>query len=153
MTMNKRRRDYFPGLALVWVGLAVLAWPNLANAQKVLTEPEASRVLALENITAKEGAVSGEIRNKSANLVRDVQLLIRYVWLWKNEFHPGKDDPSRSDYYNVPEEIPPQGMTRFQYTPSFPLPKRTDGHFIVSVSVAGFTQVIPPGAGLAGSIP
>jgi hypothetical protein len=78
--------------------------------------------------------------------------LIRYVWLWKNEFHPGKDDPSRSDYYDMPGEIPPHGVSRFQYTPSSPLPKRTDGSFLVTVSVAGFTQVIPPGAGLAGSM-
>jgi hypothetical protein len=141
--MNKRQKHYFPGLVLIWVGLVVIAWPNLANPQSVLTKQEASRVLVLENVTAKDGVVSGEIRNNSANIVRDVQLLIRYVWLWKNEFHPGKDDPSRSDYYNVPGEIPPGGTTRFQYTPSSPLPKRTDGHFIVSVSVAGFTQVIP----------
>jgi hypothetical protein len=108
----------------------------------------------LENVTAQDGVVSGEIRNNSANVVRDVQLLIRYVWLWKNEFHPGKDDPSRSDFYNVSGEIPPRGTTRFQYTPSSPLPKRADGHFMIGVSVAGFTQVMSPGkAGIAGSMP
>jgi hypothetical protein len=151
--MNKRQKHYFPGLALIWVGLVVIAWANLANAQTFLTKQEASRVLVLENVTAQDGVVSGEIRNNSANVVRDVQLLIRYVWLWKNEFHPGKDDASRSDYYNMPGEIPPRGTTRFQYTPSSPLPKRTDGNFMVIVSVAGFTQVIPPGAGIAGSMP
>jgi hypothetical protein len=150
--MNKRRKNYFRGLALIWVGLVVFAWPNFANPQAVLTKQEASRVLVLENVTAQDEVVSGEIRNNSTNLVRDVQLLIRYVWLWKNEFHPGKDDPSRSDYYNLPGEIPPHGVTRFQYTPSSPLPKRTDGSFLVTVSVAGFAQVIPPGAGLAASI-
>ena len=150
--MNKRQKHYFPGLALIWAGLVVSAWPNLANPQSVLTKQEASRVLVLENVTAQDAVVAGEIPKNSVNVVRDVQLLIRYVWLWKNEFHPGKDDPSRSDYYNVPGEIPPRGMTRFQYTPSSPLPKRADGNFMVIVSVAGFTQVIPPGAGIAGSM-
>jgi hypothetical protein len=69
--------------------------------------------------------------------------LIRYEWLWKNEFHPGKDDPGSSVYYNVPGEIPPGGTARFQYTPNPPLPKRTDGSFQISASVAGFTEVIP----------
>jgi len=79
--MNKRQKHYFPGLALIWAGLVVIAWPNLANPQSVLTKQEASRVLVLENVTAQDGVVSGEIRNNSANDVRDVQLLIRYVWL------------------------------------------------------------------------
>ena len=152
--MNKRQKNHFLGLAFIWVGLVVIAWPNLAIPQTVLTTQEASRGLVLGNVTAQDGVVSGEIRNNSANLVRDVQLLIRYVWLWKNEFHPGKDDPTRSVYYNVPGEIPPRDTTRFQYTPSSPLPKRTDGHFMIGVSVAGFTQVIPQGrAGIAGSMP
>jgi hypothetical protein len=119
-----------------------MAWPNPAASQTVLTHQEASRVLVLSNVTAKDGVVSGEIRNNSSNIVRDVQLLIRYTWLWKNEFKPGKDDPGRSVYYIVPGEVPPGGTTRFQYTPDPPLPKRTDGSFLVGVSVAGFTQVI-----------
>ena len=141
--MNKRQHKYFWGIALIWLGSLVIALPNLAISQTVLTKQEASRVLVLSNVSAQEGVVSGEIRNNSSNIVRDVQLLIRYEWLWKNEFHPGKDDPGSSVYYNVPGEIPPGGTARFQYTPNPPLPKRTDGSFQVSVSVAGFTEVIP----------
>jgi hypothetical protein len=141
--MNKRQHKYFWGIALIWLGSLVIALPNLAISQTVLTKQEASRVLVLSNVSAQEGVVSGEIRNNSSNIVRDVQLLIRYEWLWKNEFHPGKDDPGSSVYYNVPGEIPPGGTARFQYTPNPPLPKRTDGSFQISVSVAGFTEVIP----------
>ena len=141
--MNKRQHKYFSGIALIWLGPLVLALPNLAISQTVLTKQEASRVLVLSNVSAQEGVVSGEIRNNSSNIVRDVQLLIRYEWLWRNEFHPGTDDPGSSVYYNVPGEIPPGGTARFQYTPNPPLPKRTDGSFQISVSVAGFTEVIP----------
>jgi hypothetical protein len=141
--MNKRQHKYFWGIALIWLGSLVIALPNLAISQTVLTKQEASRVVVISNVSAQEGVVSGEIRNNSSNIVRDVQLLIRYEWLWKNEFHPGKDDPGSSVYYNVPGEIPPGGTARFQYTPNPPLPKRTDGSFQISVSVAGFTEVIP----------
>jgi len=141
--MNKRQHKYFWRIALIWLGSLVIALPNLAISQTVLTKQEASRVLVLSNVSAQEGVVSGEIRNNSSNTVRDVQLLIRYEWLWKNEFHPGKDDPGRSVYYDVAGEIPPGGTARFQYTPNPPLPKRTDGSFQISVSVAGFTEVIP----------
>ena len=141
--MSKRQNKYFSGIALIWLGSAVIAWPNLAISQTVLSKDQSSRVLVLNNVSAQDGVVSGEIRNNSSNIVRDVQLLIRYEWLWKNEFHPGKDDPGSSVYYNVPGEIPPGGTARFQYTPNPPLPKRTDGSFQISVSVAGFTEVIP----------
>jgi hypothetical protein len=143
MTMNKWQQLYFSGLALVAIELAVIAWPKLAISQTVLSTEQVSRVLVLNTVPAQDGVVSGEIRNNSSNTLRDVQILIRYEWLWKNEFHPGKDDPGSSVYYNVPREIPPGGTARFQYTPNPPLPKRTDGSFQISVSVAGFTEVIP----------
>jgi hypothetical protein len=141
--MNKWLKISFSGIALIWFELAVIAWPNLAISQTVLSKDQSSRVLVLNNVSAQDGVVSGELRNNSSNLVRDVQLLIRYEWLWRNEFHPGTDDPGSSVYYNVPGEIPPGGTARFQYTPNPPLPKRTDGSFQISVSVAGFTEVIP----------
>ena len=147
-----KKKNYFA--LFIWLELAIVFWPSPASSQTVLTTQEASRVLVLENVTGQDGVVSGEIRNNSASLARYVQVLIRYVWLWKNEFHPGKDDPSRSVYYDVPGEIPGRGMTRFQYAPSSPLPKRADGHFMVIVSVACFTQVMSPGkAGIADSMP
>ena len=139
--MGKGQKNYVAGLVFVW-GFIAMAWPNLAISQTVLTQQEASRVVVLQNVTAKDGAVSGEIRNNSSNIVREVQLLIRYAWLWKDEFHPGNNDPGRSVFYNVQGEIPPGGAIRFQYVPDPPLPNRTDGQFLVTVSVAGFTQVI-----------
>ena len=107
----------------------------------------------LENVTAQDGVVSGEIRNNSASLALRTGFNPLRVAV-EERIPSRKDDPSRSVYYSVPGEIPGRGTTRFQYTPSSPLPKRTDGHFMVGVSVAGFTQVIPQGrAGIAGSMP
>lgn len=140
--MGKGQKNYVASVVLAW-GFVAMAWPNLAISQTVLTQQEASRVLVLQNVTVKDGLVSGEIRNSSSNIVRAVQLLIRYAWLWKDEFHPGKDDPGRSVFYNVQGEIAAGGTIRVQYTPDPPLPKRADGQFLVTVSVAGFTQVIP----------
>jgi len=131
---------------LAGAGLMLLL-PESVLAQTVLERQESGRTLEVSNLNVQDGGVTGELRNNSANAVRDVQLLIRYVWLWKNEFHPGSDDPSRSVYYNVPGELPAHGTTRFQYAATPPLPERTDGYFTVSVAVAGFTQVIMPTRG------
>ena len=79
----------------------------------------------------------------SKNTVRDVQLFIRYTWLWANEFRPGKDNPSEAFYQTLSGDIAPGGSMPFKFTPSSPLPKRSGGKFAQpTVSVAGFTQVI-----------
>ena len=113
-------------------------------SQTVLTQQQAGNVLAIEKVAAQpDGSVSGEIRNNSKNTVRDVQLLIRSSFLWKDEFHPGKESPSAAFYPTISGEIAPGGSLPFKFTPTAALPKRTDGRFEApSVSIAGFTQVI-----------
>jgi hypothetical protein len=133
-------RTVFVSLVL---GLVLAPWAKPAFAQMVASQQQAASVLAIENLAVQDGTVSGNIRNKSPNTVRDVQLFIRYTWLWANEFHPGKDNPSQIFYSNVSGDIAPGGSLPFKFTPSSPLPKRSGGKFAQpTVSVAGFTQVI-----------
>jgi hypothetical protein len=133
-------RTVFVSLVL---GLILVSLAKPAFAQMVASQEQAASVLAIENLAVKDGTVSGTIRNKSPNTVRDVQLFIRYTWLWANEFHPGKNNPSEAFYQTVSGEIAPGGTMPFKFTPSPPLPKRSGGKFErPSVSIAGFTQVI-----------
>jgi hypothetical protein len=124
-------------------GLILLFLLKSSFAQTVASQNQTGSVVTIENLSAQDGGVSGAIRNKSPNTVRDVQLFIRYTFLWKNEFHPGKESPSAAFYPTVSGDIAPGGSLPFQFTPSPPLPKRSDGKFEQpSVSIAGFTQVI-----------
>jgi len=128
---------------LVSLLLGLVLWAKPSFAQNVASQDQAGSVLTIENLSVQDGAVSGAIRNKSPNTVRDVQLFIRYTFLWKNEFHPGTDNPSAAFYPTVSGEIAPGGSLPFNFSPSPPLPKRSDGRFErPSVSIAGFTQVI-----------
>jgi hypothetical protein len=126
------------------LGLVLALWPKASLSQTVLSQQQAGSVLAIEKLGVQgDGTVTGEIRNNSKNTVRDVQLFIRYTFLWKNEFHPGKESPSAAFYPTISGEVAPGGSLPFKFTPTPPLPKRTDGRFEApSVSVAGFTQVI-----------
>src|SRR5215467_15921370 len=114
-------------------------------SQTVSSQQQTDSVLRIENVAAEpDGSVSGVIRNNSKNTVRDVQLFVRSTFLWKNEFHPGKESPSVASYPTISGEIAPGGSLPFKFTPNPPLPKRMDGRFErPSVSIAGFTQVIP----------
>jgi len=124
--------------------LALVCWPEQGLSQSVGTQQEIARILVLENVTVNNGIVSGVVHNKSSNTVRDVELFIRYTWLWDDERHPGKLDPGTSVIHALKQEIGPRETARFTFTPSPPLPRITGGHFDTSVSVAGFTEVILP---------
>ncbi|HWP57496.1 MAG TPA: hypothetical protein VNL14_06400 [Candidatus Acidoferrales bacterium] len=132
------KRIYFLMAVGLFVSLALL--PR-AQAATLISQEKASEVVSVRGVEVKDGEVSGELVNRSGRLLRDVQLLIRYTWLWKNEFRPGKDDPGMAVYYTVDKSIPPGQSVRFSYKPASPLPSRPDGSYVISVSVAGFSEV------------
>jgi hypothetical protein len=114
-----------------------------AQAQMVRERGGIANVLTLDKINVADGLVSGDVVNHSPHTMRDVQLFIRYTWLWDNETKPGTNDPGTSAYYILPREIAAGGRLPFTFKPSPPLAKMPGGHFEISVAVAGFTEVIP----------
>jgi hypothetical protein len=130
----------------VVVGIALMIMPfqpALTAADIVGSAEEATRSVAVRNVTSQNGVVSGEIVNYSPRALHDVELLVRHVWHWKNEFRPGNDNPGTASYYTVVEEIPPGRSVPFTYRQLSPLASRVDGEFETIVSVVGFTEVIP----------
>jgi hypothetical protein len=101
---------------------------------------QVARSVVVRDVNVEDGTVSGVVVNNSDRRLRDVRLVIRYDWLWNKEFSPGDNSPGRAVYYTLPEEIPPGGRVAFTYRPEFPLPSRTDGRFMASARVVGFTQ-------------
>jgi hypothetical protein len=131
---------------IVYSAVAILllwCWPNKATAQEVETRNEASRSVALQNVNLAEPTISGVIVNQSPHEIRNVELLLQYHWLWKNEFKPGQDSPGRVVTVKLDKELQPGQSLPFTYTPQPPLPSRSDGHFEPEVIVSGFTAVIP----------
>jgi len=113
----------------------------VVSSTSVVPDDRVSASVALRDVAVNGGDVSGVLVNTSGGKdVRDVELLIRYDWLWKNEFRPGEDNPGRAVYYTVPGEIPPGGQTTFTYRADPPLPARSDGRFNTSVEVVGFVE-------------
>ena len=130
------------GIIVLSMGAMLLTTPLPGWSQSVRARDETARIVTIEKITVADSVVSGEVFNRSSNNVRDVQLFIRYTWLWDNETKPGKDDPGTSTYYTLPKEIAPGVRVPFSFKPSPPLPQVTGGHFETSVAIAGFTEVI-----------
>jgi hypothetical protein len=125
------------------LGVAGSAREGQSAAAMLATAEQAAQVVTIRNLTVKDGQVSGELVNNSSRTLRDVQVLIRYSWLWTDEYHPLRDDIGEAVYYTVEGEIAPRGSKSFSYQPSPPLPSRTDGRFEMAVSIAGYTEIIP----------
>ena len=134
-------------LAVAALLLPVASFAPQAAGQELITTRGLARSVDLDNVTARpEGAITGTIVNRTGLTVRNVKLMINYAWMWRNDFRPGPDSPGRTFYITAPADIPPHSQGSFIYQPSPPLESRTDGHYVPSVHIVGFTQMVPPGA-------
>ncbi|HEX6174568.1 MAG TPA: hypothetical protein VF089_11180 [Candidatus Binatia bacterium] len=134
--MKLRTLAIFATVALI---LPPLDW---AGAQTVLSSQEASRALSFEKLDVNPSKVSGVIANKTPHTIKDVQLMVQYHWLWKDERNPGKDSPGRTVIIPLKEQLEPGESQWFSYTPEFSPPSRNDGYFMPEVDVAAFTTVV-----------
>jgi hypothetical protein len=113
------------------------------ESQTIRSEKEIARIVVLEQVAVQDGVVQGLVRNTSNHALADVQLFIRYTWLWDDERNPGTPDPGTSTYHTLKETIQPNSTVKFVYKPSPPLSTFSGGRFDTSVKVAGFTEIIP----------
>jgi hypothetical protein len=125
--------------------LLICSEPAPAKAESFLPAPEASQIVAVRNVTVQNDVVSGEVINMSARPLQEVQLLVRRIWDWENEFRPGNDNPGTAEYYTVGGVILPGKHAPFTYKLTSGTPPRSDGHLETVVSVTGFSEIYQPG--------
>ena len=132
----------FLTLAILSPMVFLFAGLDSVSAETVLSSQEASRALRFEKLDVNPTKISGVIANKTPHTIKDVQLMIQYHWLWKDERNPGEDSPGRTIIIPLNDQLEPGESHRFSYTPQFSLPSRNDGYFMPEVDVAGFTTVV-----------
>jgi hypothetical protein len=114
-----------------------------AGAQTVLTQEEAGKAVTIRDLNATTSSITGVVVNNTPHLIRDVEVLVEYHWLWANEFKPGPVSPGHSAVVKLDKDIPAGQTGAFRYTPDPPLATRKDGQYDPEVRIAGFTTVIP----------
>ncbi|GIW44376.1 MAG: hypothetical protein KatS3mg077_1658 [Candidatus Binatia bacterium] len=131
--------------ARILVGIfAVLCWvPGVSSGQRgrVTSAQDIGAVLTVRDVRVEGDVVRATLVNHSPRRLADVRLLIRHAWLWNNERNPGPDNPGRTETYTLPDEIPAGGTYTLVHKIAPPLPRRSDGRFVTTVEVIGFTEV------------
>jgi hypothetical protein len=131
------KRSWVLGAAL---GILLLPLHVVGAEDAVLSDPEVTLAIVIEDLQVANGTVSGTVVNNSDAIIRGVGLLLRQTWHWTDERHPGPDSPGRSTPFTLTEDVPPHGRTPFRFeTPA--LGERPGGRFVTTMDVTGFTEV------------
>jgi len=128
---------------ILFATLIFLSVHGSAGSQTVLTQEEAGKAVTIRDLNATTSSITGVVVNNTPHLIRDVEVLVEYHWLWTNEFKPGPVSPGHSAVVKLDKDIPAGQTSAFRYTPDPPLPTRKDGQYDPEVRITGFTSVIP----------
>jgi hypothetical protein len=122
----------------VTAALAAALFPFSAAA---LDPPAAlDAVVGIEGVRAEGDAIAATLENRGARELRDVRLLVQWVYDWPDEFHPGDASLGRAWVHVVPGPIAPGGREPFVFHPPGGLPSGP-GRFEARAQVLGFTEV------------
>lgn len=122
--------------------LAALSWSGpVLGAEALYGSGELGSILSIEELKLDGDQVTGLLVNRSDKTLRDVRLQIIFSWLWKNERHPGPNDPSFVVTEIPNGEVPPHGTLPFHYAYPSVVTSRTDGQFMMDARVLGYSAV------------
>ena len=130
-------------ISILGVLLSPLIFPVQGPAATGIVVPlsEASQKIVIQSVLIKDGSViSGSVINNSDKAVREVGFRVRQEWLWNDELHPGTDSPGRAVPFTLHQEIAPHATAAFTIEIS-PLAPRSDGRFVTTLEITGFTEV------------
>ena len=133
--MNIARRILSP-----FTGALIAALSAPCGADTVVSAANMTNALTIENLQMNDGAVNGEIVNRTQHRLENIELRVTYDWLWRNEFKPGDVSPAWTTTFRAPATLAPGEKYEFHYAPEQPLTARDDGRFSPSVGVVSYTE-------------
>lgn len=129
-------RGFFSLFVLVYLTLGA----TIASAAEVVGADRLHAAATVEDIAYTQDGVSGQIVNRSNKRLENVQLLVTYAWLWADDRRTGEYGPGFSEYHTLADAIPPNAAVSFSFPHKSLHGERTDGGFLPSVRMVGFTE-------------
>jgi hypothetical protein len=135
-------------LVLVPLGGALLAIPllfaspqNVGAGEALIESGDLAQTLSVEELRLDGDRVTGLLVNRTDKTARDVRLQVVFSWLWRDEKHPGNNDPSFVVTEIPTGEVAPHGTMPFAYTYPSVITSRADGEFMLDARVLGYSAV------------
>lgn len=114
---------------------------TFAETRKTTAASQTGQVVEVQGVSVEGNTVNGVLVNRSSKTLRDIRLVVRHAWLWKNERNPGNDNPGRAEFFSFTGDIAPGTSAPFTYRlKSAPAP-RGDGKFVTSAEVTSYALV------------
>lgn len=120
--------------------LAVICWITAAPAAAVDEPSEVEAAVAVSEVQVSGDAIEAILTNRGARELREVRLLIDYVYHWPDEMHPGDVSPGKVWSHVVPGPLPPGATERLRFSPPGGLPTAPEGRFEPRIEVLGFVH-------------
>ena len=139
MRYSRSIKAAMPVAGLALLGLVAGSRAASAASPQMVEPDRLDSMASVEDLTTEGGELSGQVVNRTDKTLTDVHILTTDLFVWKNERHPGDDDPSRAEERTIPGPIPPHASVSFRFERE-PLPRRTDGAFTTMTRVLGLTE-------------
>lgn len=115
------------------------------NAQTVTSEQVLQQRIIEQAVTylyevLDDGTIEGELLNTTAQRVSDIEVLVRYSWVWARESNKDREDLSWANTFTFPVSLKPGDTSPLSIPPLRPMPARDDGKFLISAKVMGYTR-------------
>ncbi|MFT4585109.1 MAG: hypothetical protein ACI915_001983 [Gammaproteobacteria bacterium] len=118
------------------IGLALC---TLVIAENVVEQSAIDQRVDLVHALESDGNIHGFVQNKSDKPVKNIEVLVHYGWVWADPHAQRSNNPSWADYFTIESELAPGESKAFDYDVGPRLINRTNGRYLRSVTIVGFT--------------
>ena len=140
MNLSSNRRPLLAASPIVLLILILVGAAFGASANQVLEQRQIERSVALLFEVVDGGIIEGELINTTSQRVSDIEVLVRYSWVWHRDGAAKDDDPSWSNSFTFPIDLAPGESSPLTIPPLKPIVERDDGHYVINAKVMGYTR-------------
>ncbi|MGR8947293.1 MAG: hypothetical protein ACU84Q_04545 [Gammaproteobacteria bacterium] len=127
-------------IILITLNLAPRNFAQEITNEQVLHQRMIERAVTFLYEVGADGTIEGELLNTTAERVSDIQVLVRYSWLWTRESSKDREDPSWANTFTFPVDLKPGDSSPLSIPPLREITNSDAGKFLISAKVMGYTR-------------
>lgn len=110
------------------------------QSEQVLHQRTIERAVNFFYEVAPNGTIEGELLNTTDKRVSDIEVLVRYSWVWARDSSQERESLSWANTFTFPVDLKPGDSSPLSIPPLQELADRDDGKYLISAKVMGYTR-------------